>query len=97
VVLVVTPTGENLINNYGKVTMAKFMARATIYFTAPLARPAQNYASLTNAAQTKTNLHKYAFTVLNHKDGLCFLKSIIAEADLLDQIHQMTFLQLQTQ
>jgi hypothetical protein len=90
VVTAATPAGEYLIDNYGKITMAECTASATIYFTAPLARPAQNstmlyhflYSSLTKSALTKINLRKASFTVNNHKDGLCFLKAIITEAHI---------------
>jgi hypothetical protein len=85
-----TPPGENLIENYGIVTMAECQASATIYFTGPLARPAQNatmlyhfiYASLTKEALTKINLQKASYTIAGHKDGLCLLRAIITEAQL---------------
>jgi hypothetical protein len=65
------PLGENLIENYGKVTMAECTAAATIYFTAMLGN-AQNstmlyhflYASLTKSALTKINHHKELFKMV---------------------------------
>jgi hypothetical protein len=81
------PLGENLIDNYGKVTMAECNAAATVYYTV-MARAAQNstmlshflYSSLMKDELTKINLHKESFTVLTHKDGLTFLRAIINEA-----------------
>jgi hypothetical protein len=90
VVTAETPAGENMLENYGRVTMSECTASATIYFTAPLGRPAQNstmlyhflYLSLTIAALTKINLCKASFTVLNHMYGLCFLQAIITESHI---------------
>jgi hypothetical protein len=83
------PLGENLIKNYGKVIMIECQAHAQRYFIA-MQRDAQNstmlyhflYASLTKDALTKINLSKPLFTVDNNKDGLCFLRAIINEAQL---------------
>jgi hypothetical protein len=37
---------------------------------------------LTKDALTKINLKKHLYTILTHKDGLCFLRTIISEAQL---------------
>jgi hypothetical protein len=65
-----TPAGENVIENYGKVTMAKCNASAMVYY-ALMGRQAQNstmlyhflYASLTKEALTKVNLRRASYTV----------------------------------
>jgi hypothetical protein len=83
------PNGENLIESYGKITMAECAIHARRYFIA-MGRSAQNstmlyhflYASLTKDALTKINLRKATFTTLNNKDGVCFLRAIITEAQL---------------
>jgi hypothetical protein len=83
------PAGENLLENYGKITMVECTNFANITFAA-MNRNAQNstvlyhflYASLTKDSLTKINLRKAAFTVLNHKDGVTFLGTIITEAQL---------------
>jgi hypothetical protein len=83
------PAGENLLENYGKITMAECTARATAIFVA-MTRDAQNstmvyhflYASVTKEAITKINLWKTAFTIVTHKDGLTFLCTIITKAQL---------------
>jgi hypothetical protein len=85
VATVATPAGENSIENYGIATMAECTASATVYFTAPLVRPAQNatmlyhfiYAALTKEALTKINLQKTSYTIAGHKEGLCLLQAII--------------------
>jgi hypothetical protein len=85
-----TPAGENLIRNYGKITMAECTAASTIRFSPSLGRPTQNatmlyhylYASLTKSSLTKFNLRKETFTIWTHVDGVCFLRAIVNKAQL---------------
>jgi hypothetical protein len=80
---------NHVINNYGVVSMAECVAHANAYMLAR-DRTAQNaamlyhflFASLTQEARNKVNIDPTIFTIQGINDGLCFLRTIIAKAQL---------------
>jgi hypothetical protein len=83
------PVLNHILDSYGTISMAACTAHATAYMTARH-RTAQNaamlyhflFASLTPEALNKVNVDPTSFTVMNIKDGLCFLQIIITKAQL---------------
>jgi hypothetical protein len=89
VVAPAVPVINNILDSYGKVTLAQCVAHATTYITA-YGRTAQNsgmlyhflFSSLTPEARNKVSIDPTVYTMMNMKDGLCFLRNIIMKAQL---------------
>lgn len=80
---------RSVLESYGTVTMAECTAHAQVYMAA-LGRTAQNavmmyhflFASLTTEARNKVGVDPTQYTIGSDEEGLCYLRMIIAKAQL---------------